>query len=167
MDDDNKILAEKKRKPNKVSAGLFTKPGYLFAITILSIFFSEALVMLFLSYLSLTSLLIRSLLDATILSIIIFPMLFFFVLRPMQNYLDQKTMIEKEKEKLITELQDALAEIKRLSGLIPICTWCLKIRDEKGKWKKMEFYIEERSEARFTHGICPNCVEKEFPDHFS
>jgi len=46
MDDDNKILAEKKRKPNKVSAGLFTKPGYLFAITILSIFFSEALVML-------------------------------------------------------------------------------------------------------------------------
>lgn len=85
----------------------------------------------------------------------------------MQNYLDQKTMIEKEKEKLITELQDALAEIKRLSGLIPICTWCLKIRDEKGKWEKMEFYIEERSEARFTHGICPNCVEKEFPDHFS
>jgi hypothetical protein len=167
MDDDNKILAEKKLNPNKVSDGIFTKPAYLFALTILSIFFSEAIVMVFLSYLSLTSLLIGSLLDATILSIIIFPMLFLLVLRPMRNYLDQKTMIEKEREKLIIELQDALAEIKTLRGLIPICTWCFKIRDEAGNWKKIEWYIEEHSEAKFTHGICPNCAEKEFPEHFS
>ena len=74
--------------------------------------------------------------------------------------------MEKEREKLIIELQDALAEIKTLSGLIPICTWCKKIRDGNGFWKKIESYIEEHSEAEFTHGICPICVKKEFPEYF-
>jgi hypothetical protein len=165
MDDNNKVLVEKKNELTQVSAGLFNKPGYLFAITILSVFFSEALVMLFLSYLPSTSLLKVALLDATMLSIIIFPMLFLLVLRPLQNYMKQRTLLEKEREKLIIELQDALAEIKILKGLIPICTWCKNIRDENGDWIKIESYIEENSEAEFTHGICLTCAKKEFPEY--
>jgi PleD family two-component response regulator len=59
------------------------------------------------------------------------------------------------------ELQEALATIKTLSGLIPICAWCgNKIQDEDGEWVKVEAYIEARSEAMFTHGICPECLKK-------
>lgn len=72
----------------------------------------------------------------------------------------EKKMLEDEREKLITELQEALATIKTLRGLIPICAWCKKIRDDKGYWKTVEKYLEERSDARFTHGICPECEKK-------
>lgn len=167
MDDDNRILAEKMIVFNQVSTDKFTKPGYLFATIALSIFLSETLIMLFFSYFPSTSLLKSALLDATILSVIIFPMLFLLVLRPMRTYLNQRILLENEREKLIIKLQVALSEIKVLKGLIPICTWCKKIRDDTGYWKKIEFYIEERSEAKFTHGICPTCAKKEFPNCFS
>jgi len=70
---------------------------------------------------------------------------------------------EQEREKLIQELQDSIAKIKTLSGLLPICASCKKIRDDKGYWQQVEEYIGERSEAQFTHGICPQCTEKFFP----
>lgn len=63
-----------------------------------------------------------------------------------------------------TELLNALAEVKKLSGLIPICSSCKKIRDDKGFWNQIEIYIRDHSEAEFTHGICPECVEKLYPD---
>lgn len=72
----------------------------------------------------------------------------------------------KEKSKLIIELQDALAEVKTLSGLIPICSWCKKIRDDKGYWNQIESYIKEHSVAEFTHGICPECAEKQYSELF-
>ena len=60
-----------------------------------------------------------------------------------------------------TELQEALTAIKTLSGLVPICAWCgRKIQDTEGHWIKVENYIEAHSEATFTHGICPDCLEK-------
>ncbi|MBN1877465.1 MAG: response regulator [Anaerolineae bacterium] len=63
--------------------------------------------------------------------------------------------------KLNTELEQALATIKTLHGLIPICAWCgRKIQDEHGKWYDIEKYIESHSEASFTHGICPDCYSK-------
>jgi len=65
-----------------------------------------------------------------------------------------------ERNKLIRELQDALAKVKTLSGMIPICAWCRKIRNDKGYWDQVEAYIESRSNATFTHGICPECSEK-------
>jgi len=68
--------------------------------------------------------------------------------------------MEGEREKLILELQEALANIKTLSGLIPICASCKKIRDDKGYWNQLEKYIIEHSGAKFTHGICPECAEK-------
>ena len=64
---------------------------------------------------------------------------------------------EHEREKLIKELQDALAKVKKLSGLLPICASCKKIRDDKGYWNQIETYIREHSEAEFSHGICPDC----------
>jgi PAS domain S-box-containing protein len=71
---------------------------------------------------------------------------------------------QQERERLIKELQDALADIKTLSGLVPICSNCKKIRDDKGYWTQLEAFIQEHSEARFSHGICPDCMEKLYPD---
>lgn len=67
---------------------------------------------------------------------------------------------EEEKEQLIIELQSSLAEVKKLSGLIPICATCKKIRDDKGFWNQIEKYITEHSEALFTHGVCPECASE-------
>ncbi len=75
-----------------------------------------------------------------------------------------KAKMEEEREELITELQEALATIKTLSGLIPICAWCKQIRNDTGYWQAVEQYIAEHSKAEFTHGICPKCQEKYFPD---
>jgi PAS domain S-box-containing protein len=71
---------------------------------------------------------------------------------------------ESEREKLIHTLQDALHNVKLLSGLVPICASCKKIRDDKGYWNQIELYIEDHSEALFSHGICPECMKKLYPD---
>jgi PAS domain S-box-containing protein len=67
--------------------------------------------------------------------------------------------MEREREKLIGELREALAKIKTLKGLIPICAWCKKVRDDKGYWNEIEAYVREHSDADFTHGICPECLK--------
>ncbi len=72
---------------------------------------------------------------------------------------------EEERERLIRELQKALGEIKTLTGLLPICANCKKIRDDKGYWNQIEVYISEHSEAEFSHGICPECKEKLYPKY--
>jgi PAS domain S-box-containing protein len=72
----------------------------------------------------------------------------------------RRKRIEEERERLIHELQDALAKIKRLRGLLPMCASCKKIRDDKGYWNDVEAYISEHSEAEFTHGVCPDCMKK-------
>jgi hypothetical protein len=76
----------------------------------------------------------------------------------------KRDQVLMEKERLIHELQDALGEVKTLSGLIPICASCKKIRDDTGYWNQIETYIEARSEAGFSHGICPECAKKLYPD---
>jgi len=65
-----------------------------------------------------------------------------------------------ELQRLNKELLQALAEVKRLRGILPICCSCKKIRDDKGYWKQIEAYISEHSEALFSHGLCPACAEK-------
>ncbi|MFC1489466.1 PAS domain S-box protein, partial [Thermodesulfobacteriota bacterium] len=72
----------------------------------------------------------------------------------------ERKQVEKEREDLISDLQNALVEVKRLSGLLPICASCKKIRDDKGYWNQIETYIHEHSEAEFSHGICPECAKK-------
>ena len=76
----------------------------------------------------------------------------------------ERKRIEDEREHLIKELQDALADVKTLSGLVPICANCKQIRDDKGFWMQVESYIQERSQARFSHGICPDCMRKLYPE---
>ena len=71
---------------------------------------------------------------------------------------------EAERERLVQELQTALARVKQLSGLLPICANCKKIRDDQGYWKQVESYIESHSEATFSHGICPACLHQLYPD---
>lgn len=71
---------------------------------------------------------------------------------------------EAEREQLVAELQDALQRVKVLSGLLPICASCKKIRDAKGTWHHMESYISKHSDATFTHGICADCRRKLYPD---
>lgn len=60
----------------------------------------------------------------------------------------------------VTELEQALQRVNQLQGLLPICCYCKRIRDDRNYWHKVEAYIEHHSEAQFTHGICPECVEK-------
>jgi DNA-binding response OmpR family regulator len=60
----------------------------------------------------------------------------------------------------VKELEDALAQIKVLHGIIPICMYCHKVRDEKDYWEKVEAYVTKRSNARFSHGICPECLRE-------
>lgn len=78
----------------------------------------------------------------------------------------QQKKMEQEREKLIAELQDALNKIKTLSGLVPICASCKKIRDDKGYWNQLEIYIQEHTQAEFSHGLCPDCMKKLYPDIF-
>jgi PAS domain S-box-containing protein len=77
----------------------------------------------------------------------------------------ERKKAEAEREKLITQLQDALADVKLLSGLVPICANCKKIRDDQGYWTQIESYIQDRSDAKFSHSICPDCAKKLYPNY--
>jgi len=76
----------------------------------------------------------------------------------------ERKKLEEEREKLIRKLQETLAKVKTLSGLLPICASCKKIRDDKGYWNQIEIYIKEHSEADFSHGLCPDCLKKLYPE---
>ncbi len=73
---------------------------------------------------------------------------------------------EHERRSLIDRLQEALANIKTLQGLLPICAQCFKIRDEKGNWEQVEKYIQNHSKATFTHTLCPQCASQLYPEHY-
>ncbi|MBU0910042.1 MAG: PAS domain-containing protein [Proteobacteria bacterium] len=73
---------------------------------------------------------------------------------------------EEERTELVDELQKALAEVKRLSGFLPICSYCKNIRDHDGQWIQIEAYISKHSEAVFTHGICPECIKIYHPEQY-
>ena len=72
----------------------------------------------------------------------------------------RRQRMEIEREKLIAELQRTLAEVKTLSGLIPICAWCKSVRNDQGYWQTVEQYVHSHSDASFSHSICPSCQEK-------
>lgn len=68
--------------------------------------------------------------------------------------------------RLNQELQTTLDQVKTLSGLLPICASCKKIRDDSGYWQQVEVYLQEHSEAEFTHGFCPDCLTELYPDFY-
>jgi DNA-binding response OmpR family regulator len=82
------------------------------------------------------------------------------------RYAIERKRIEEERERLVRELEDALAEIRTLRGILPICSSCKKIRDDEGYWHQVEVYIRDRSEVEFSHGICPDCAKKLYPEIF-
>lgn len=79
-------------------------------------------------------------------------------------YWDAFRNADENKTRLIAELREALAQVRELSGLIPICCGCKKIRNDKGYWEQVERYISSHSEARFSHGICPDCEKRLYPE---
>lgn len=107
---------------------------------------------------------IEAAVDAVLLVIIVFPALYFFTFKPLRIHIAARKKAANEQEKLITELHQALTEVKALSGLLPICASCKKIRDDKGYWNQIEKYISAHSDAKFSHGICPECLKKLYPE---
>ena len=81
--------------------------------------------------------------------------------KEISNRIQSEKVIKLERNKL----KDALAKIKTLSGFLPICSACKKIRDDKGYWNQIESYIREHSEAEFSHSICPECTKKLYPEY--
>ena len=76
----------------------------------------------------------------------------------------ERKAIAIEREKMVLELKATLADIKTLSGLLPICAVCKKIRDDKGYWNQIEAYIHKHSGTQFSHGICPDCARDIYPE---
>src|SRR5208283_3256896 len=78
----------------------------------------------------------------------------------------ERKRIEAERDKLIVDLKKSLAQVKQLSGLLPICAACKKIRNDKGFWEQVEVYIGKHSDALFSHAICPECGKKLYPEYY-
>jgi hypothetical protein len=82
----------------------------------------------------------------------------------LRRHLRARQQAETERERLIAELQDALANVKALRGLIPICSSCKKIRNDQGYWTQLETYLQQHTEAEFSHGLCIDCLRKLYPE---
>ncbi len=80
--------------------------------------------------------------------------------------ISERKRVEEDRERLIQEMKLALEKVKTLSGMLPICASCKKIRDDKGYWTQIESYIRAHSEVEFSHGICPECMKKLYPDDY-
>lgn len=78
----------------------------------------------------------------------------------------ERKRLEIERTRLISELQDALAQVKTLSGILPICANCKRIRDAQGQWQPVEVYVRDHSQANFSHGLCPDCARKLYPEFY-
>ena len=81
-----------------------------------------------------------------------------------QQEIERRKKVEAERDRVIRDLQQALSEVKTLRGFLPICANCKKIRDDKGYWNQLEEYIGDHSDAEFSHGICPDCARKLYPE---
>lgn len=79
--------------------------------------------------------------------------------------LTERTRMEAEREHLIGDLREALAQVKTLKGMLPICASCKKIRDDQGYWHQVDVYLRDHSEAELSHGICPECHDKIYPEY--
>ncbi len=119
-------------------------------LILLSIFVIEALLMLVFHVIGLKCSPAIILFDALFLVVFLIPFLYFLVYKP---------LVDSNRE-----LQAALNEIKTLKGVIPICGYCKKIRDDKEVWHQLEDYLIENSEAVFSHGICPDCYEEQIAE---
>ncbi len=142
------------------------KPGTLLLVITTTIFLAELFIMMILDNMQQLNSFQEALFDSILLTTIVFPTLFFLVFRPMINHIAIRQRAEQEKNALITELNEALAEVKMLQGVIPICSSCKSIRDDEGYWHQVEAYVSAHSTAEFTHGICDKCLKDLYPDKY-
>jgi PAS domain S-box-containing protein len=76
----------------------------------------------------------------------------------------ERKQLEAEREQLVCDLKETLSRLKRLEGILPICASCKKIRDDKGCWNQIESYLHAYSSIEFSHGLCPECIQKLYPE---
>ena len=76
----------------------------------------------------------------------------------------EQKRLEEEREQLVAQLQAALAEVRTLREILPICSYCRKIRDDEDQWQTVEAYVAQHTETQFSHGICPECLARELPN---
>lgn len=143
---------------------LIRKPSYVLLCVSGLIFCAEFLAMILLMHLPHIKSYQEALLDALLLTLAVFPVLYFLIFVPLRAHIDLRRQAENEKDSLIIELRKAIDEVDTLRGFIPICASCKQIRDDEGYWHQVEAYISSRSNAKFSHGICPTCAKKLYPD---
>jgi hypothetical protein len=120
-------------------------PAKILLIILLSIFLGETGLMLAFHFVEFGNSLAADLIDSIFLAILLIPILYHYAYKP---------LVQSNRE-----LQRALDEIKTLKGVIPICSFCNKIRDDKEVWQQLEIYLTANSDAQFSHGLCPDCYE--------
>jgi hypothetical protein len=79
---------------------------------------------------------------------------------------DERSRMVQERDRLLHELQAAMTNVKTLTGLLPMCVSCKRIRNDQGYWDQVETYIGKHSDARFSHGTCPECTRRLYPELF-
>lgn len=87
--------------------------------------------------------------------------------RELRIEIEERRKAEQETLAVIAQLKEALSQVKTLRGFLPICASCKKIRDDQGYWKRIEEYIEQHSEAEFSHGMCPECFKERYPEDYA
>lgn len=127
--------------------------GMTILITALSILFSICLRIFIQTVIQDRSVVLADLSISALIPLIIAPIMAIVFSRLLKVIDDA----EQRNARLVAQLQEALAQTKRLSGLLPICASCKKIRDDEGYWHQVEAYFHERSEVGFSHGMCPDC----------
>ena len=142
----------------------YSNPFRLLLIVAASVFIAEAFIMLFISSFYFIIPFKEVALDASLLLLLIIPVLYIFFYKPFLFDIEEREKAEIEKDAAIAKLEQAIAEIKVLKGFIPICANCKKIRDDAGYWQHVETYIRDRSEIEFSHAICPDCSKKLYPE---
>ena len=84
--------------------------------------------------------------------------------RALEKEIHERKIAEAESERLIAELQRALEEVKTLRGILPICSFCKKVRDDEGYWRQVDVYIQQQTDVDFSHSVCPDCIKTQYPD---
>ena len=157
------------RSDGRAVVGSEFKPTYAHPFRILllvaaSMFITEVMITFLFSLFPLMTPAQEGILDSFLLLTFMVPLLYVFFYRPFLLDIKERKKAEMEKEATIVELKKAMDEIVILKGLIPICANCKKVRDDAGYWQHIEVYIRERSEAEFSHGICPDCAKELYPE---
>ena len=129
---------------------LHMRPSFVLLATSAIIFIAKAFVMFVLNSILRLPHPWEMWVDALMLSMIVIPCLILLIVRPLRQ--------------LAARYRAAIAEVQVLRGIIPICSVCKKIRDNEGAWQQIEAYIRSHSAASFSHGLCPDCIRKSYPD---